>query len=135
MPLNVSQLEDDLEAFFGNIPNTIEEVADAWANAIDAFVTSAVFPSSTAPAAKTAFRATMLTLTPDTGSTIFISAMATYGTTLLPGIPGLTAPLPFVPPSGSPTADPGPPAADWATAINAWYVSGTLPAGPGNPWS
>lgn len=161
MPLaDISTLVNGILAFSDpaneNLPATAQETAEAWADAMIAYLSTAILPpglgailSANRSAMVGAFVATALPEPNAPGGLFYgpgIGAIA-LGTSLqvlvagAVAIPALTVPPPalYVPPAMPPTTDPTAAATILAASVAAWAVTGTHVPPPGLappvPWS
>lgn len=146
MPLLSSALESGLEAVASSPPESINEAAQAWADAMQSYVAGIVPPSTTVTAAAATLLSALagaFTARPD-GAALMELAFTAFATTVGGGMAGFVA-TPPAGPVGFATlfAGASPPthaaaAAAMAGAIDTWMLTGTAtPSGGGPPvaWS
>ena len=143
MPLNVSALEESLEALFASAPLAEAECAQLWADALQAYAT-AIVPASVNVTTGAAAVVPALTGMGASGAavTILPSALtafaATVGTGMAPAFSGTPPAAPWVPPFAPTTISAREAASTLASSIDAWMRTGTATPSSGGtpvPWS
>lgn len=146
MPLNPAGLQGDLEAFFAAPPATRAACAQAWADAVEAYASGLVPPSTTvASAAATLASSLESAFAAPAAAPLFDAAFTAFGATVAGGqAPTFTgvpppAPLGIASLLASPQATHAAAAAAFATLIDTWAKTGSavLVAPPNTvvPWS
>ena len=140
MPLIVSTLQNKLRILFDDPPQTTQECAQAWADAMQFYALPVVPPSATVAAAAQALKGALSGMqAPGAAVQVFTLAFASFGVTVAGGMPVGTGPavppaVPFILPV-APTSSPEVAATVISTAIDIWMRTG-LGAPPASlPWS
>lgn len=146
MPLNPAGLQSDLEAFFAAAPDTDADCAQAWADAVEAYASGLVPPSTAVTSAAAALASSLASAfaTPSAASA-FDAAFTTFAATVAAGqAPTFTgvpppAPLGIASLLGSSQPTHAAAAAAFASLIDTWMRTGTavLVAPPNTvvPWT
>jgi hypothetical protein len=143
MPLIVAGLQSDLESLFTNPPNNVAACAQQWANAIGAYASGIIPPSTTVTAAQAALQSALAGafVSPAAAPVMdaaFTAFAAQVGLGMAPAFSGVPPVAPvgfatlFAPPNPQTKAEA---AARFASTIDAWFHTGiaTLVAPPNTP--
>jgi hypothetical protein len=132
MAVNLSALQDALEALFSSPPDTTAACASAWADALELYAAAVVPPSTAVAAASSALASALVAAfeapggAPPGFDTAFATFAAAVGAGMLPanvatppGPPGVAAQL------ASPISTHAAAAASWAQWLDTWFRTGS----------